>query len=160
MKKLIFLLTFISITSSGQESKKVMAPINQLFEAMKLGDSSMLHRAFHPDATLFTVLNDPKTNQPSLRKESLAPFLKSIGTPHKEVYNEMIWGEKIDIDGDFAQVWVDYAFYLGKTFSHCGVDAFQLIRNPKGEWLIFGLADTRRKVGCNVPSAISKQFEN
>jgi hypothetical protein len=159
MKNLLVFLVLLSITASAQESRKVMEPIHRLFEAMQLGDSAMLHRAFHPEATLFTVLNDPKTNQPSLRKETLAPFLKSIGTPHKEVYNELIWGEKIDIDGDFAQVWVDYAFYLGKTFSHCGVDAFQLIRNPKGEWLIFVLSDTRRKVGCDVPKEVSDRVK-
>ena len=109
---------------------------------------------------LHTVLNDPTTNQPLLRNETLASFLKSVGTPHKEVYNELIWGEKIEVDGDFAQVWVDYAFYLGKNFNHCGVDAFHLIRDGKGEWKIYSLSDTRRKVGCEVPKEISVKTES
>lgn len=156
---MITIFCFLSLSALAQERKEIMKPVNLLFEGMKQGDSAMVHRAFHPDAVLHTVLSDPKTNEPRLRNEVLASFLKSIGTPHKEVYNEMIWGEKIELDGDMAQVWVDYAFYLGTTFSHCGVDAFHLIRNTKGEWLIYSLSDTRRKTGCSVPKEVSERVK-
>lgn len=158
MKRILICLLF-PLCAAAQEEKKVMEPIHVLFEAMKTGDSSALRRAFHPEAVLFTVTKDQKTNQPALRKETLAAFVKSVGTPHKDVYNELIWGEKILIDGDFAQVWVDYAFYLNTTFKHCGVDAFQLIRNPEGQWLIYGLSDTRRKVGCIVPAEVQGRLK-
>jgi hypothetical protein len=159
MKKLILICLFFPICVAAQEEKKVMEPIHQLFEAMKTGDSAAVRLAFHPEAVLFTVIKDQKTSQPALRKETLAAFVKSVGTPHKDVYNELIWGEKIFIDGDFAQVWVDYAFYLNTTFNHCGVDAFQLIRNAEGKWLIYGLSDTRRKVGCEVPTEVSGRLK-
>ncbi len=159
MKNLIAFLITLPLLSSAQEEKKIMEPIHILFEAMKTGDSAAVRRAFHPEAVLFTVIKDQKTSQPSLRKETLAAFVKSVGTPHKDVYNELIWGEKILIDGDFAQVWVDYAFYLNTTFNHCGVDAFQLIRNAEGKWLIYGLSDTRRKVGCEVPTEVSGRLK-
>ncbi len=157
MIKLITICCFLSLSVFAQESKEVMKPVNLLFEGMKQGDSAMVRRAFHSEAVLHTVMSDPKTNEPRLRNEALAGFLKSVGTPHKEVYNELIWGEKIEIDGDMAQVWVDYAFYLGATFSHCGVDAFHLIRNAKGEWKIYSLSDTRRKTGCEVPKEVSER---
>lgn len=159
MKKLVFIILFVPFMGSAQEDNKVMEPIHQLFEGMKTADSAAVRRAFHPDAVLFTVLKDPKTSQPVLRKEALSAFVKSIGAPRKDVYNELIWGEKILIDGDFAQVWVDYAFYLNTTFNHCGVDAFQLIRNAKGDWLIYGLSDTRRKVGCVVPPEVTSKLK-
>jgi len=159
MKNLIALLVTLPLLSWAQEEKKIMEPIHILFEAMKTGDSAAVRRAFHPEAVLFTVIKDQKTSQPALRKETLAAFVKSVGTPHKDVYNELIWGEKISIDGDFAQVWVDYAFYLNTTFNHCGVDAFQLIRNAEGKWLIYGLSDTRRKVGCVVPAEVQGRLK-
>jgi hypothetical protein len=43
---------------------------------------------------------------------------------------------------------VEYSFWLGTTFSHCGIDAFQLARLGS-EWKIIAIADTRRTDGCN-----------
>ena len=114
----------------------------------------MVHGAFHTTQTLSTVFMD-SNNQPAFKAGTLTDFLKAIGTPHKEVYNELIWSPKIEIDGNFAQVWVNYAFFAGKTFSHCGVDAFHLFKNASGQWKIFTLADTRQKIGCNVPMEVS-----
>ncbi len=159
MRYLFLLIIFSSLSASAQVEQSVMKPIHALFDAMKTGDSASIRKVFHPAAVLFTVVKDPTTNEPVLRKETLAEFLKAVGTPHKDVYNELTWGEKVFIDGDFAQVWTDYAFFLNKTFNHCGVDAFQLIRNTKGEWLIYGLSDTRRKTGCQVPAEVRQRAE-
>lgn len=49
-----------------------------------------------------------------------------------------------------ATVWAPYAFYLDGRLSHCGVNAFQLIRRPQG-WRIVSLIDTRRTEGCEIP---------
>lgn len=155
MMKLAIACTLLSLSLSAQDQQNIMAPVHAVFEGMKRGDSAMVHKAFYKDAFLHTVVKDQKSGQPALRTEKLASFLKSVGTPHQQVYLELIWGEKIQVDGDFAQVWVDYAFYLGSTFSHCGVDAFHLIRNGQGEWQIYSLSDTRRKEGCNVPKEVS-----
>ncbi|HEX8060298.1 MAG TPA: hypothetical protein VF473_05145, partial [Cyclobacteriaceae bacterium] len=69
------------------------------------------------------------------------------------------WDVKIQMDGNFAQAWMKYGFYIGKTFHHCGVDAFQLFKVTDGKWKIFHLADTRWNEGCNVPAAIAGQFK-
>ena len=47
---------------------------------------------------------------------------------------------------------------MGKRFSHCGVDAFQLVKTAAG-WKIFQLSDTRRKEKCEIPEEISKRFK-
>ena len=134
-----------------------MKPIHILFDAMKSGDTAVIRKVFHPQAVLFTVTKDQNTGQPGLRKETLADFLQAVGKPHKDVYNELTWGEKVFIDGDFAQVWTDYAFYINTDFHHCGVDAFQMVRSTEGSWLIYGLSDTRRKTDCKVPDQIAKK---
>lgn len=146
------------IAQSAAEKESIMKPVNLLFSAMQKGDSTMLRQAFAREVTMATIGRD-KTGKTFIQHESsIRDFQKAIGTPHAEVYNEMIWGEKILVDGDFAQVWTSYAFYLGKKFSHCGVDAFNLVRE-NGEWKIFHLADTRQREGCTVPDHIKKQFE-
>lgn len=159
MKTIItFLSLFIASFAQAQSEKElVMKPIRQLFDAMQKGDSALLHQAFTKEVTMATVA----TKEGKIffeRESSLDGFLKAIGTPHAQAYNEMIWGEKIEVDGNFAQVWASYAFYLGNKFSHCGVDAFHLVKE-NGSWKIFHLADTRQKEGCNVPSEISNRFK-
>ncbi|MBL0739594.1 hypothetical protein [Chryseolinea lacunae] len=130
--------------------------IAQLFTAMQKGDSAMAHATFASSVTLATVKRD-KAGAPVLQREaSVQPFLNAIGTPHPQTWYEEIWDEKVQLDGDLAQVWCDYAFYLGNTFSHCGVDAFQLHKGKDG-WKIFHLADTRRTTPCNIPKAIQQK---
>ena len=125
---------------------------------MNLGDSAMVHSAFTADATMASIGKD-KAGKVTLRRESsVSGFLKAVGTPHKDPWSEPIWDARIDVDGDFAQVWTPYAFYLGKKFNHCGVDAFHLVKQ-NGTWKIFHLADTRQTENCNVPRAISDQFK-
>jgi hypothetical protein len=164
MKKVIFSISLVCVfaTTHGQSSaehKAVMTPIKMLFEGMKKADSALVRKAFSTTVTMATIGTD-KTGAPFIQHESsINDFLKTIGTPHAEGYNEMIWDEKILVDGNFAQVWTNYAFYLGKKFNHCGVDAFHLVKGANGEWKIFHLADTRQKAGCQIPSTISKQFE-
>jgi len=153
---LIFVATHAQSTS---EQDAIMKPVKTLFEGMQKADSTMVRRVFSREVTMATIGTD-KNGSPSITHESsINDFLKAIGTPHTEAYNEMIWDEKILIDGNFAQVWTNYAFFLGKKFNHCGVDAFHLVKGVDGGWKIFHLADTRQKEGCKVPSKISKQFE-
>ncbi|HRI80061.1 MAG TPA: nuclear transport factor 2 family protein [Cyclobacteriaceae bacterium] len=157
--KLTLLLFLLSISCFAQEDKKIMATINTLFDGMKKGDSALVHSVFSPQAKLFTVATDSKTGQPVLRSSEMKNFYVAVGTPHKEVFNELIWSPKIEIDGNLAQVWVPYAFYRDKTFSHCGIDAFQLFRDASGNWKIFHLADTRQKEGCVIPGEVSEKMK-
>jgi hypothetical protein len=149
--------SFVSAQSTTDE-EAVREVVSRLFKGMEKGDSAMAHSAFAREVTMATALRD-KSNNPVLRRESsIDGFLKAIGTPHKEVYYEEIWNVKVQIDGDFAQLWCDYAFYIDKTFSHCGVDAFHLHKGKDG-WKIFHLADTRRKQDCDIPEDVRKKHQ-
>lgn len=152
-----FGLIFSGSLLAQNEQVAVMEPINNLFEGMNKGDSAMVHKAFTEDVGFATIGNDKEGN-PKLTRGSLQRFLVAMGTPHKEIYSEPIWDVKIEIDGNFAQVWAKYAFYLGKELHHCGVDAFQLFKGADG-WKIFQLADTRQPEGCVVPKAIQDRFK-
>lgn len=152
---LLGLVSFLCVAQSKPD-EAIQIPIKNLFLAMEKGDSALLRTAFHNEVTLITILE--KEGKFTLRKENdLKGFLNAVGTPHADVWYEPIWDIKTDQDGNFAQVWAKYAFYVGNEFSHCGVDTFQLIKTEKG-WKIFYLADTRQRVGCNVPEEISKKY--
>jgi anaerobic glycerol-3-phosphate dehydrogenase len=154
----VFILVWsISSTAQKKEDQAIMEPIQNLFLAMEKGDSALLHTAFFTDVTLITILE--KDGKFKLRKEGLASFLNAVGSPHKETWFEPIWNVKVQQEDNFAQVWADYAFYAGNKFSHCGVDTFQLVKTEKG-WKIFYLADTRKKIGCDVPKKIDSKYSN
>lgn len=150
---ILICITF-SFTSRAQNNTvAVTEVIHRMFAGMEKADSAMVHTTFSNEVTMATISRD-KNNTVAIQYEySIADFLKAIGAPHPEIYFEEIWNVKVQIDGDFAQAWCDYAFYLGNTFSHCGVDAFHLFKGKDG-WKIFHLADTRRKDNCVIPSEI------
>lgn len=160
--KIVLLIFFLGVSGSTMAQQDaeaaIMQPIVRLFTGMNLGDSSMVHSAFANHVTMATVTKDKSGNVVVRRESSIAAFLKAVGTPHPEPWSEPIWDARIEVDGNFAQVWTQYAFYQGKKFSHCGVDAFQLVNDGKG-WKIIHLADTRHTTGCNVPSSVSDQFK-
>ncbi|AYB35201.1 nuclear transport factor 2 family protein [Chryseolinea soli] len=134
----------------------ITTTIQQLFKGMETGDSALVHATFAHEITMATVRRD-KAGNPMLQREASAlGFLKVVGTPHPQTWYEEIWDVKVQQDGDFAQVWCDYAFYIGNTFSHCGVDAFQLHKQKDG-WKIFHLADTRRTENCTIPKSIQQK---
>jgi hypothetical protein len=161
MTKFLFAF-FLSASLLGQSpdsDKSIKEPIDRLFLGMAHGDSAMVRSAFAGQVTMATI-SKGKTGQPVIRYENgINGLLKAVGTPHSETWNEPIWDLKMNVDGDFAQAWASYAFYVGKQFSHCGVDAFHLVRGVDGQWRIFHLADTRQKIGCNIPEKIKNQFK-
>ena len=74
-------------------------------------------------------------------------FVKRVGTPHAVVYDERLYDPRVVVDGGLASVWVDYSFFAGPRFSHCGVDAFHVAKVGEA-WKIISLTDTRRTTGC------------
>jgi len=48
---------------------------------------------------------------------------------------------EVAVQGHLATVWLPYDFYIDGEWSHCGVDAFILLRRPEG-WRIASLAWT------------------
>lgn len=133
--------------SSAGDAKAVMAVIARLFDGMRAGDSSMVRSVFDPRVRMITVSMRNGARQTTL-EQGADGFAKAVGTPHPEVWDERIANERIAIDGDLASVWVDYGFFVGAKFSHCGVDHFLLVRGGSGAWSILELADTRRTTGC------------
>ena len=147
MKYFFALSLMVSLSASAQtEEEKVKAPILALFDGMRKSDSSMIRSAFAPTAVLQTVAKN-KEGVVSVRTDAVNDFVQSVAKPHTDIYDERITFETIKIDADLATVWTPYKFYVGEKFSHCGVNAFQLVR-INGEWKIHYIIDTRRREGC------------
>ncbi|MEP0367006.1 MAG: nuclear transport factor 2 family protein [Cyclobacteriaceae bacterium] len=152
MKTLFFsiLILFTFGLSAQNTEADILQVAKQLFVAMETNDSTLAASLFVEDAQLHTVFKN-KDGKTQLANMPASKLVSAFAKPKDQTWREPIWNEKIHIDGDFATLWVDYAFYVDDTFMHCGVDAFQMIRK-EGKWKIFSITDTRRKEGCEVPN--------
>lgn len=125
--------------------QEVRAVVDRLFTGMRQGDSTVVRSVFHPQARLMSA--GVRQGEPVLRSDSIDAFVRAVGTPHDQVWDERISNVQIRVDGPLATAWMDYAFYTGERFSHCGVNAFQLFRTQQG-WKVIQITDTRRQTGC------------
>jgi len=147
---LSFLLFVSGIGAQAQttpvETQAVKQTITAFFDGMRQGDSTMVRRTLAAGAVLHGIggkLGQP----PTLETNSTNGFLKAVGTPHPQVWDERIQFEQVLIDANLASVWTPYEFYLGSKFSHCGYNSFQLVKLTDG-WKIAHVIDTRRKEKC------------
>ncbi len=142
-------LTAIGFTSLNAQSTEdsVKVVVNQMFLAMKNGDSVLLRSVFSESAVLQTI-GRGKTGETVVRTENLDEFISFVGKVAQGDADERIQFGAVHIDGAMASVWTPYQFYYKGVFSHCGVNSFQLVRLTSG-WKIQYIIDTRRKTGCN-----------
>ncbi|GAB3833291.1 nuclear transport factor 2 family protein [Hymenobacter jeollabukensis] len=127
------------------ETEAVKATVTRFFEGLRKGDSAVVRSTLAPTVVLHTI--STRGGNVQVINESPKEFLKAVGTPHKDVWDERISFERVLIDAQLASVWTPYQFYAGATFSHCGYNSFQLVKLPQG-WRIAYVIDTRRKDGC------------
>ena len=128
------------------EEEAVKKVVNSLFTAMRTSDTTLLKTIFSHDMVLQSI-GQKADGSTVLQTDKAAGFIKAVGAPHKEVYDERIVITDVKIDGPLASVWTPYKFYVGARFSHCGVNVFTLMKTAKG-WKIIYIVDTRRKNNC------------
>lgn len=137
---------YISSAFCQKYDPEIMQTVNTLFDGMRAGDSTMVRSTFALGSTLMSVSENP-SDSIARKREPIDGFVKVVGKPHSEKWDEQIYGVKISVDGPMAIVWAPYKFFLGEKFSHCGVNVFTLIKMSEG-WKITSITDTRRKEGC------------
>src|SRR4051812_22354902 len=121
-RSMFFVLTVITVNASAQtDESAVKQVINNLFNAMKNGDTARIRNVFYYSPLLQTVAKN-QNGKTVILTEPLDSFLTAVGQPHQEVYDERINFDIIRIDEDLAMVWAPYKFYLGNRLHHCGVD--------------------------------------
>lgn len=160
MKKALYLLVFLNFfilisLSAQNEEKAVREVVDRMFESMYEGDSAKLRTCFYStDVPMMT--SGFRNGKPFLSQGNLERFANAVGTPHDEMWDERIWDVKIMVDDNMAIAWMDYAFYLGDKFSHCGVNNFTFFKSEEG-WKIVSISDSRRSEGCDIPKKVSRK---
>ncbi|UOB17299.1 nuclear transport factor 2 family protein [Abyssalbus ytuae] len=130
-----------------KEKEQVKQTVLKFFEGFHTGDTSIIKKTVHKDLVLQTIYKN-KESKNILHTDDASKFFTTIATrPSTQRWDERLLLFKINVEGSMANVWTPYEFWYNEQFSHCGVNSFQLIKE-EGNWKIFYLVDTRRKVGC------------
>ncbi|MCX8210722.1 MAG: nuclear transport factor 2 family protein [Lewinella sp.] len=118
--------------------------INNVFAAMKAGDTTGLRTYFHPDATLHSVVTKP-TGETVISTGSIDKWFLGIQKTEAGDWEEELNYTELNIDGHLASAWTPYVFNYKGELHHCGVNAFQLVKDgAEGQWRILHITDTRR----------------
>jgi hypothetical protein len=123
----------------------VIAVIQSVFDGMRARDSTVVRAAMHPSARLQSV--GTQNGVSVVQAVPIDAFVRAVGASQDESWDERISRPIVQVDGDLAAAWMNYSFYRGTQFSHCGVNAMQFHRGPDG-WKIVQIADTRRTTNC------------
>src|SRR5688572_9173269 len=148
MKTLKFLLCCVIISSSicvnaQDEKKEVLTIAQQFFEALEQGDTTTLRSLFLDDArNYFVQEKDTKTRTGSRSPES---FKADKDRVVRERFIK--GGVDVMVHNRIAMVWGSYNLWINDKFSHCGVDAFTLLKTDTG-WKISSLSYSMETEGC------------
>lgn len=145
---LCYLFSFQSYTQvNPSDSAAITQIITEVFDGMRQSDSSLIGKHMHPAVMMQTVSRTESGN--TISKLTKADgWLKAVAENTGAMWDERIDQLQISSDGTLASAWMDFAFYLGDTFSHCGHNSFQFIK-IKGNWKIIYIIDSRMRDDCN-----------
>lgn len=122
----------------------VLDVVHRLFDGMRTADTTMMRSTFHPDVRLVTT--GTRAGEPTASVVPIDAWLDGVAGA-EQVLDERLYDTEVRVHGGLASVWTYYTLHVGDDFSHCGYDAFDLVRTPDG-WRIIHIADTRQREDC------------
>jgi hypothetical protein len=129
--------------AQSTESAAVLTVVDRLFNAMAQRDTAAARAVLAPGSQLVAVRGDTAS---APRVQSDSGFVRSLGAGRGQL-RERIWSPTVQIRGPLATVWAQYDFHLDGQRTHCGVDAFTLVR-ADSVWRITGIAYTVERRNC------------
>ena len=153
MKRVLLAAALLAtcFTSAQQTAEtEVEEVIKTFFEGFHKADTLLMKQTM-ADELIFQTASKNKEGKDILKTDDVKDFIKAIGSgrPVTDKWEERISSYTIKVDGNMANAWTEYEFWLDGTFSHCGVNSFQLFHD-NGTWKIIYLIDTRRKSSCEA----------
>ncbi len=97
----------------------------------------------------FYVADNPRSEESVVGRVQI----EMVGADGETFFSDRAWDVEVRIDGPLATAWMPYGFWLRGAFSHCGIDAFQLVRTGD-EWRILQLTYTARTERCEIPEGV------
>jgi hypothetical protein len=150
MKKFAGLLFVMLVVASSvfaqkaDDSKDALAVVNKLWAEMAAANPAGIVALHNPGAQLVAVIKN-KEGKSVVRNLTADDFSKNFAV--KKELKEDMYAPEVRVDGDVALVWGRYVFFVEGKVSHCGLNAFHLVRTDGG-WKIGGIASTIDPGAC------------
>lgn len=119
---------------SGSERQAVLAVVQTFFDTMAAQDVDRARQILIPEGRFYAL--GEQDGKPTVRSFANAEYLDGLAG-RKQKVRERMWDPEVRIRGRIASVWTPYDFWRDGKFSHCGVDAFDLIKSDD-QWRIAG----------------------
>jgi len=144
MKSLLAMLTLAATLGVPPDKEAVLAAVQQFFDTMATKDVDGAGEVLMPDGRLFSVrtVDGEKVVRSSPHQE----YLEGLKNAEDD-WLERMWDPEVRIRDDIATVWTPYDFHVNGEFSHCGIDAFDLIK-VDGAWKIASAIYTVETKDC------------
>lgn len=153
MNRIITAIVFtllISISVSAQkadDSKDALAVINTMFTEMANYNPAAIAALYTKDSNLTAVIKT-KAGKTVIEAFTGEAFSKNFAEKKGEI-KENMYAPEVKVYGDLALVYGRYVFSVNKNISHCGVNAFHLVRTETG-WKIANASSTIDPTSCTA----------
>jgi hypothetical protein len=124
----------VAAQDTPAERAAAVAVTDQALSAITRGDMVGFTDLMLPEAVLF-----PTSTRDGLTRYRFRTRAEQRDAPRTAAVTERGWSPEVRVNGPLAMVWYPYDLYLDGAWSHCGVDAFTLIKH-EGRWRIATMA--------------------
>ena len=131
---------------AGEEAA-VLATVQKFFDSLAARDPALAREILVPEGRYFSVRED--SGRVVIGGRTHREHIESLPRDQGRLLERM-WEPKVLIAGRIAVAWTPYDFHRNGAFSHCGVDAFSLIKTDGG-WKIAGVVYSVERTGCQSP---------
>lgn len=132
--------------AQSADTDAVLATIYRFTAALKTKDTTGMLAELDPAMRVTLLRPAPEGGVRVVAMDGPA-FVRLAAAPTGPFLDEPIRNPKVTLDADLASVWAEYQVRINGAVSHCGFDAFHLVRKA-GAWKILTVADTFRREGC------------
>ena len=116
------------------ERDAVLKIVQAFFDTMSARDVDGARRILMPQGRFHAMrMRDGKPDPRAFSNEEYFADLQA----GKQAMRERMWSPEVRVHGLIATVWTPYDFWIDGKFSHCGIDAFDLIKTEEG-WKLAG----------------------
>ncbi|MDB4292724.1 nuclear transport factor 2 family protein [Maribacter sp.] len=150
MKNILLIIALLvsgSIVAQDAEEQAVQTAIETFFESFHRQDTTALKESAADNVVMQTIAKD-SLGTTVVSTMPYADFVMRIASiPKTMKFQEKLKSFSIQVDGEMANAWTPYEFWIDDALHHCGVNSFQMVKFGE-DWKIVYLIDTRRTENC------------
>jgi len=138
-----FIFSYQSAGQSRDEKEEVLKVARLFFEALEKHDSVIFNKILMKDSYNYIVVDQGDSAKLFSRLHKNSNFKSDRVIKERMRDTDVV----VQIHKRIATVWAPYDLWLNDKYSHCGVDAFIMMKEKDG-WKIGTISFSVEKEGC------------